>query len=99
MTVNTVVESLQAGLLWPPALAVIVVSAGIAWLLLGWRLAVLAVLTLRLWKESMETIARVTAAVAISVLVAVPLGVLAARRPRLEAALRPILDILQTVPP
>ena len=52
-----------------------------------------------LWEESMETIALVTVSVAISVVVAVPLGILAARRPRLEAALRPILDIMQTVPP
>ncbi len=29
----------------------------------------------------------------------VPIGILAARRPRLEAALRPVLDVMQTVPP
>ena len=52
-----------------------------------------------LWKQSMETIALVTVAVAISVVIAVPLGILAARRPRVEAALRPVLDIMQTVPP
>ena len=52
-----------------------------------------------LWEESMETIALVSVSVAISVAIAVPLGILAARRPRFEAALRPILDIMQTVPP
>lgn len=100
-----VVGGLQAALLWPPALAIIVVVAGLAWLLLGWRLAVLAVTALGfcfamdLWKQSMETIALVVVAVTISVLIAVPLGILAARRPRVEAALRPVLDIMQTVPP
>jgi glycine betaine/proline transport system permease protein len=104
VTVNAVVEGVQAALLFPPALAIIAVVAGLAWLLLGWRLAVLALLALGfcflmdLWEESMETIALVTVSVAISVLIAVPLGILAARRPRLEAALRPILDIMQTVP-
>ena len=47
----------------------------------------------------MQTIALVSVSVAISVLIAVPLGILAARRPRFEAALRPVLDIMQTVPP
>ena len=105
VTVSLVVEGVQAVLLFPPSLVVIAVVAGLAWLLLGWRMAALAVAALGfcfvmdLWKQSMETIALVTVAVAISVLIAVPLGILAARRPRVEAALRPILDIMQTVPP
>lgn len=105
LVVNTVVEGVQAALLSPPALVVIAVVAGLAGLLLGWRMALLALLALGfcfvmdLWEQSMETIALVTVSVMISVAVAVPLGILAARRPRLEAALRPLLDIMQTVPP
>ena len=38
-------------------------------------------------------------AVGIAVLVAFPLGVWAARSRRLEAGLRPVLDMMQTVPP
>ena len=56
-------------------------------------------LVMNLWEQSMETVALVVVAVAISVTIAVPLGILAARRPRVEAALRPVLDIMQTVPP
>ncbi len=103
--VNTVVGSVQAMLLWPPALVVIVVVAALAWLLLAWRMGLLTVVALGfcfvmdLWEQSMETVALVVVSVAISVLIAVPLGILAARRPRLEAALRPVLDIMQTVPP
>lgn len=105
LVVNTVVEGVQAALLSPPALVVIAVVAGLAGLLLGWRMALLALVALGfcfvmdLWEQSMETIALVTVSVMISVAVAVPLGILAARRPRLEAALRPLLDIMQTVPP
>lgn len=105
VTVSAVVEGVQAALLLPPALAVIVIVAGLAWLLLGWRLALLALVALGfcfimdLWTESMETIALVTVSVAVSVTIAVPLGILAARRPRVEAALRPVLDVMQTVPP
>lgn len=103
--VEAVVGGVQAALLYPPSIAVVAIVAGLAWLLLGWRMAVLAVVALGfcllmdLWEESMETIALVTVSVAISVVIAVPLGILAARRPRVEAALRPILDIMQTVPP
>jgi glycine betaine/proline transport system permease protein len=103
--VDAVVGGVQAALLWPPALVIVALVAGLAWLLLGWRMGLLALLALGfclvmdLWEESMETIALVTVSVAISVVVAVPRGILAARRPRVEAALRPILDIMQTVPP
>jgi glycine betaine/proline transport system permease protein len=38
-------------------------------------------------------------AVAISVAIAFPLGILASRDKRLERALRPVLDVMQTVPP
>ena len=47
----------------------------------------------------MQTIALVTVAVAISVLIAFPLGILASRHSKVEAAIRPVLDIMQTVPP
>lgn len=52
-----------------------------------------------LWTATMQTVALVSVSVAIAVLVAFPLGILAARRPGLEAALRPVLDLMQTVPP
>lgn len=43
--------------------------------------------------------ALVTLCVLVAVLIAFPLGVLAAKRPKLEAALRPVLDLMQTVRP
>ncbi|MDF3608142.1 ABC transporter permease subunit [Paracoccus sp. DMF-8] len=52
-----------------------------------------------LWTASMQTVALVVVAVAIAVAIAFPLGILAARRPRIETALRPVLDVMQTVPP
>ncbi|MFJ3486796.1 ABC transporter permease [Pseudomonas sp. NPDC090202] len=52
-----------------------------------------------LWTASMQTIALVTVAVLISVAIAFPLGVLAARVKRVDEAFQPILNIMQTVPP
>ena len=52
-----------------------------------------------LWAASMQTIALVSVAVLISVTIAFPLGVLAARVKRVDDAFLPILNIMQTVPP
>ena len=51
------------------------------------------------WTASMQTLALVTVAVIISVLIAFPLGILASRHKKFEATVRPVLDIMQTVPP
>jgi glycine betaine/proline transport system permease protein len=50
------------------------------------------------WKETMETLALVLAATTVSMAVGVPIGIAAARRPWLYAILRPILDLMQTIP-
>ncbi|MGO4852776.1 ABC transporter permease [Phaeovulum sp. W22_SRMD_FR3] len=95
------VEHLVGGaetlLRWPAPWMVLL---GVTLLLLvtaGPRLAALALVCLGLWKQSMETIALVS--VSVSVLIAFPAGILAARIPRFERVLRPLLDIMQTVPP
>ena len=50
------------------------------------------------WKETMETLALVLAAASVSMLVGVPIGIAAARRPWLYSAIRPVLDLMQTIP-
>lgn len=103
--VEALLSALERVLLFLPPFAMIGVAAGLTLFLLGWRLALLVAgclgfsLLMGLWQASMHTIALVTLAVLISVLIAFPLGIWAARRPRVEATLRPILDIMQTVPP
>lgn len=52
-----------------------------------------------LWAETMQTVVLVAISVFVAVMIAFPLGVLAAKHRRLEAVLRPILDLMQTVPP
>ena len=51
-----------------------------------------------LWQPTMETLALMASAVLLAVLIGVPMGVWAARNRRLEAAIRPVLDAMQTVP-
>jgi glycine betaine/proline transport system permease protein len=46
----------------------------------------------------METLALVLAATGVSMVVGVPIGIAAARRPWLYSVVRPILDLMQTIP-
>jgi glycine betaine/proline transport system permease protein len=71
----------------------------------GGRRAALGVLAafasfaaLGLWEEAVETFSLVAAAVSLSLLVGVPLGVIAGRSARFNAAITPILDAMQIVP-
>jgi len=51
-----------------------------------------------LWDKLMQTLALMLVATLISVLIGIPLGILAARSDRLRAILLPLLDIMQTMP-
>jgi glycine betaine/proline transport system permease protein len=54
--------------------------------------------TVPMWDLAMDTLSQVLVAIVISVLIALPLGVLAGRSDRVDAALRPFLDIAQVLP-
>ncbi|MEU4624114.1 ABC transporter permease subunit [Actinoplanes sp. NPDC023801] len=82
----------------------VAVAGAVAFVLAGWRYAVLAVAgflsfaVLGLWTESVETLSLTLSAVLLSVLLGVPLGVLAARVRWFGAAIRPVLDVMQILP-
>jgi glycine betaine/proline transport system permease protein len=79
-------------------------TAWMCWRVKGPRLAVFSVVALAavgamgMWDLSIDTLVQVVIATVLAVAVAVPLGVWAGRRPRVEAAMGPILDALQTIP-
>jgi glycine betaine/proline transport system permease protein len=105
VVIEAVLNAIEKALLMFPPYAVIAVVVLLAFVVAGWRVAVLAALALSfclasdLWTPSMQTVALVTVSVFISVLIAFPLGVVASRHKKIEAGIRPILDIMQTVPP
>ena len=69
------------------------------WFTAVWpRLAIALPGMFGLWQPTMETLALMLVAVAISVLIGVPLGVAAGLNRRFYAFLRPVLDAMQTVP-
>ena len=97
------------GILWllttPPPLALIVAFTLIAFVMrrsiglaLFTLLGFLLILNQDIWEETMETLALVIAAVAVCMLIGIPLGIAAARRDWVYTALRPVLDLMQTIP-
>ncbi|MEU6604678.1 ABC transporter permease/substrate binding protein [Streptomyces shenzhenensis] len=54
--------------------------------------------SLGLWDDAMDTLSLVLVAAVITVVLALPLGVWAARSRRVSAQLRPVLDVMQTMP-
>lgn len=88
----------------PPFWAVIIVLAIIAFLAKGWKLALgtiiglLVIVSVDQWDNAMNTLALVIIASAIALLIAIPLGILAARNDTASKIIRPFLDFLQTMP-
>jgi glycine betaine/proline transport system substrate-binding protein len=60
--------------------------------------ALLFIMNQGYWSASLETLSLVVVAAAVSTAIGVPLGIAAAHRPGLYATLRPILDLMQTLP-
>jgi len=50
------------------------------------------------WQPTLETLALVLVSATLATLIGIPLGIATAHRPRLHAALRPVLDLMQTLP-
>ena len=86
---------------WPAAFLAIAVGA---WAVTGFRLAAMALVSLvfiglmNRWDSAVETIAIILFAVALSIVIALPLGIMGARSNRVDGIMRPILDGMQTMP-
>lgn len=103
--IEMVLGGIEAGLLYPPPYVVIALATFLAAYFITVRVSVVTAIALAfcfvagLWTASMQTLGLVTVAVVISVSIAFPLGILASRYKGFEAGIRPVLDIMQTVPP
>ncbi|MEV6650435.1 ABC transporter permease subunit [Streptomyces sp. NPDC051219] len=95
---------LRDGLEWLPWWSLLLLVAAFAWLVGTWRtaltatLAMAAVGVLGVWTVSLDTLSQVIAAVVLTLLAGVAIGVIAARAGWVERWLRPVLDVLQTMP-
>ena len=87
-----------------PLIAILAISLIAWWLRRSIAVTVFTCLGLLLimnqgyWKETTETLALVLAATFVSMVIGIPLGIAAARRAWIYAAMRPVLDLMQTIP-
>ncbi|MGW5494854.1 ABC transporter permease/substrate binding protein [Streptomyces olivaceoviridis] len=97
-------DGIDAVLAAPAPLLMAGILAVLAWWLRGLLAGVLAfagfalVDSLDLWDRAMSTLALVLVATVIALVISVPLGIWAARSRAVGAAVRPVLDLLQTMP-
>ncbi|SCE87143.1 glycine betaine/proline transport system permease protein [Micromonospora viridifaciens] len=102
--VDALVQPLEGLLNGVPAVAVILVLAGLGWWLRGWKFGLGSAVGLGLvagmpyWEETMSTLAQVLVASLLALLLAIPVGIFIAENPRASALARPALDLMQTMP-
>ncbi len=99
------IEGLTAlALALPPLLLVAAIAALAFWLHRSWKLVAAVVLTLLLvvnlgyWETTVQTLVLILFSTAVCILAGVPVGIAAAHRPWLYNAIRPVLDLMQTIP-
>ncbi|WMS42665.1 choline ABC transporter permease subunit [Acuticoccus sp. MNP-M23] len=89
----------------PPLVLIAAVVALAVLLHRSWKvptiagLGLLFILNQGYWTETLETLTLVIAACIVCMGIGVPIGIVGARKPKLYAGLRPVLDLMQTLPP
>ncbi len=102
-------EALIDGILWllqtPHPLIIIVVFAALTFLMQrSWKpvalviVGFLFILNQDYWEETTESLTLVLSACVVCMGIGVPIGIAAAHRPRLYRVMRPVLDLMQTLP-
>ncbi|MEU0833989.1 ABC transporter permease/substrate binding protein [Streptomyces sp. NPDC005969] len=97
-------DGIAAVLSAPAPLLFAGIVAVIAWWLRGLLAGVLAFVgfalidSVELWDEAMDTLTLVLVATIVTLVLAVPLGIWAARSKTVSAVIRPVLDFMQTMP-
>mgnify|MGYP001965048659 FL=1 len=95
-------EKIMINTPWP---IIIIVICSLAWvgsrswkLVLGTAISFFLIGYFGMWKDCMATVAIITVCVIICMAVGIPMGIIMARSSRVEKAMLPILDMMQTIP-
>ena len=86
---------------WPVMMALVFI---IGWKVASLKIAAMSVVglvilaTVNLWEPTMVTVAIMIVSVFLSIVVGVPVGILAARSDSVDTGIRPVLDTMQTMP-
>ena len=106
---STFMEAMIDAILWilqePPELIVILAFVAITYALQrNWKTALfvfagfLFILNQDYWEETTESLTLVLSSCLVCMAIGVPIGIYAAHRPKVYTYLRPILDLMQTLP-
>ncbi len=104
IAIGWLVGKVEFVLTWPPALAMVIILAAIAWLVRNWKFGLVALVAFGLidsmgfFEQTMQSLALVLVATILAVAIGVPFGILAARSSKVSLLIRPVLDFMQTMP-
>ncbi|MGR3697661.1 MAG: choline ABC transporter permease subunit [Roseovarius sp.] len=107
---SVLMEGLIDAFLWvlqtPHPMVIIGIFVALTWVLQrNWKtclfvlLGFLFILNQGYWEETTESLTLVVSSCVFCMALGVPLGIAAAHRPRLYDGMRPVLDLMQTLPP
>ncbi|MGO1367743.1 MAG: ABC transporter permease [Senegalia sp. (in: firmicutes)] len=98
------IEGLESALNFIPSILLILIIGLIAWKVAGKGTAIFSILGLllidamELWPDTISTLALVLSSVIITLIIGIPLGILASKNDIVDKILRPVLDFMQTMP-
>ncbi|PTS98380.1 glycine/betaine ABC transporter [Pedobacter sp. HMWF019] len=104
VVVESVVNSVEWILMFPPFFVVIMLIAFLAWKRTGLGITILTLAGLTLiwamgyWEQTMATLALILSSAFMALLMGIPLGIWAAKKPLAKKIIRPVLDFMQTMP-
>ena len=102
--IRLVLDALEIVFVSTPWIVIASLIILLTWLTAGVRMAIysgafLAYMgLLGFWEKAMTTLALLGTAACLSILIGIPLGMFAARRPRFYSFIQPIMDFMQTMP-
>ncbi|MTI15808.1 choline ABC transporter permease subunit [Rhodobacteraceae bacterium RKSG542] len=107
--ISIAIEGLIDAVLWvlqtPSPLAIVAVAVALSFFVrrsvifsIFVGLSLLLIINQGYWEETTETLALILSATFVCMLIGVPIGVVCAHHPRFFEAIRPVLDLMQTIP-
>ncbi|MBQ0707671.1 MULTISPECIES: proline/glycine betaine ABC transporter permease [unclassified Ochrobactrum] len=103
-TIGFVTDSIQNALLAVPPIGGVAILTLLSLWRVGWKFAIFTALALGLiihmdlWTGTMESLSLVLASTVIAVVIGIPLGIAMARSDTIASIVRPVLDLMQTMP-
>ncbi|SEP96412.1 glycine betaine/proline transport system permease protein [Faunimonas pinastri] len=102
--IGFVTDTIKAALTGIPMPVAVIVIVALALWRVSWKfalfslLALLVIVDMGLWERTMETLSLVLAATVIAIVVGIPLGIAMAKSRIVTVLVRPVLDLMQTMP-